>query len=73
MLAGEVQKGIEILDRLEIDVASVSSVAAVGAALGNEFFPAKTDAAVAPVSRLHPDLCLVDEHRFISRSLGIPA
>jgi hypothetical protein len=48
--------------RSENNVAPFSPIAAVGTALGNKFFPAKTDASAPPVARfgVHPDP--VDEH-----------
>src|SRR5262245_32867085 len=56
---------------LEPDAAAVTAVAAVGAAIGNEFLAAEAHAAGAPVAALDEHIDLVDEHT-VHRGSGDP-
>src|SRR5258708_15588814 len=57
----EIRQRVHALDRLQIDAAAETAVAAVGAAEGHEFFPTETHAAAAAVAGLHLELGFVDE------------
>ena len=61
-LAREIQQRVETGDRLEIDVAAATAVAAVGPPLWDEPLTPKTNAPVSPVTGLDIDLGFVDEH-----------
>src|SRR4030042_743517 len=47
---------------MKINATAFSAVAAIGAAFGNELFPAKAHTAVAAVACFNPDLCFINKH-----------
>ena len=57
----EVDQGVEVVGRLEHDVAAAAAVAAVGAAELDEALAAERDHAVAAVAGAAVDLGLVEE------------
>ena len=56
-----VDQGVEAVHRLDPDIAALAAVAAVGAAVLDEFFPAKRHSAAAAVSGADIDLALVEK------------
>jgi hypothetical protein len=62
MLAREIHKGVEILDRLKIDVSAPSAVAAIRAAFGDILFSAEAQTPIAAVACLNVDFYLIDKH-----------
>ena len=60
----EVDQGVEVLDRLEHDIAAAAAVAAVGAAELDEFLAPEGRDAVTAVAGFEVDFCLVEEFHF---------
>lgn len=58
----EIKERRKILIRKKKDVPPLSSVTAVGTALGDVFFPAETHAAVSTVSRFNQNFNPIYEH-----------
>src|SRR5690606_14626769 len=61
LLVAEVDQGVQPIGRLDPDVAALAAVAAVGAAVGNEFFATERDGARAAVAGANIDLGLIEE------------
>src|SRR5271163_644658 len=59
----EVNQGVVPLARLHDDIAAAAAVSSGGSAAGNKLLPPEGNAAVAAIPCLHPDSCLIDEHR----------
>jgi len=60
----EIHQGVESAVGNQVNVTAIAAVTAIGAAFGNIFLTTKTDAAVAAVTRLNLDHCLIDKlHR----------
>ena len=66
---GQGGQAIDALSGQQHDAAAVAAVAAVRPAAGNVFLPAETDAAVAPLARLHANFDFVNE-RDVSSSVS---
>ena len=62
-IEAEVHQGVVTFARLHDDVATLAAVSPRGAAARDELLPAEGHAAVAAVTCLDPDFCLVDKHK----------
>jgi hypothetical protein len=62
MTAGEIEEGILVGIGDENNVTAITAIAAVGATLGDVFFPSEGDAAVAAVAGFDLDDGFIDEH-----------
>ena len=62
LLILEGDERVEVRVDHQIDVPALAAVTAVGAAKGDELFPAKGDRAVAPVAGFDIDSCLIVQH-----------
>jgi hypothetical protein len=62
MVAGEIEQGVFVRVGKKDDAAAVTAVASFRAALGNIFFPAEGDAAVAAVTGVNFDDGFVNKH-----------
>ena len=60
--AGEIEKRVFVGVREENDTAAIATVAAVGSALGDEFFAAKRDAAAPTVAGFDRNRGFIDKH-----------
>ncbi len=68
LLVAVIDKGVEVLYRLDPDVAALAAVAAVRPAELDKFLAAEMDAAIAAVAGAHIDLGLVEKlHRSASK------
>ena len=69
----EVAESIGILIRDQVDVATASTVAAVGSAHRNVLLPAKTDAAAAAMAALDVNSGFVEEHMSMIPAFALQA
>src|SRR6476646_1665051 len=61
-IEAEMNEGVVALARFHQHIAAAAAVSARRTTAGNKFFPTKSHAAVAAVSRLHPNFGLVNKH-----------
>ncbi len=59
----EVNQGVVSFARFHDDIAAAAAISSGGSAAGNKLLPPEGNAAVAAIPCLHPDSCLIDEHR----------
>src|SRR5690606_30321147 len=66
VLGGEVEQGVLGWVGFEIDAAAIPPVTAVGAALGDVFFPPERNRPRPAVTGLHENFGFIDEHGNVS-------